>query len=163
MKRVPQRDPIGSDRRRRVAQRRVGEGAQCACGESRPEALVRTQKDVRCAACARAKQGKSASDRHHVAGVSNSPVTVSVPVNDHRAELTPAQQDWPPTTLANPERSPLLAAAAMLRGVADTIVYLIKAGVRWVIEMLELLDVNLRARCGAGWWHNTEVARYAPQ
>jgi hypothetical protein len=51
-------------------------------------------------------------DAHHVAGKANSPITVPVPVNDHRACLSVAQADWPKSTLMNAHGSPLLAAAA---------------------------------------------------
>ena len=47
----------------------------------------------------------------------NSPITVTTPVSDHVAVLNVAQQDWPKTTLENPDRSPLIAAAGQF---ADT-------------------------------------------
>jgi hypothetical protein len=65
-------------------------------------------------------------DAHHVAGKANSPVTVPVPVNDHRACLSVAQADWPKSTLMNVHGSPLLAAAACVRGFVDMVFYLIE-------------------------------------
>lgn len=70
-----------------------------------------------CAKCDRIKNGKSPYDKHHVAGKNNSPVTVTVPVNDHRAEFSVMQQDWPKKTLENKKDSPLLAVAASIRGI----------------------------------------------
>lgn len=59
-------------------------------------------------------------DDHHVFGKANDPTTiVTVPANDHRAELSVAQQDWPKKTPENPDGSPLLAAAARIRGFVD--------------------------------------------
>lgn len=102
-------------------------------------------------------------DRHHVDGRANSPITVPVTVNDHRAELTVAQRDWPQETLENPNRSPLLAAAASIRGLVDYVTYLIRHTILWIPEMLEALDRLLRDLVGPLWWTTTEVARYAPK
>ncbi len=163
MKPLPPRDPITAHKQAQVAQRRVGIGARCACGESRPEALAAGKRPVLCAACIRRRDGKSAVDHHHIAGKPNSPITISVPVNDHRAELTVAQRDWPPETRENPDRSPVLAAAAGIRGFVDSVVYLIEHSILWIAEMLEMLERVLRAERGPGWWKTTEVERYAPK
>lgn len=90
---LPMRDPIGVHKRKVVAARRVGESAQCACGEARPEALIRKGRHVICAECQRRNKGKSIMEKHHVEGKANSPVAIPVPANDHRA-------DWrmPPAT-----------------------------------------------------------------
>lgn len=163
MKRLPQRDPINAHKRQARAQRRVGVGARCAgCGETRPEALVLKSKPLRCADCVRLAKGHSLIDQHHVAGQHNHPLTVPVPPNDHRAELSTAQYDWPKDTRDNLSRSPLLAGAAMIRGFVDWVVYLLRKGVLWVADMLEGLDALLLRLLGANWWHGTEVARYAP-
>ena len=47
-------------------------------------------------------------DKHHISGKANSDVTILVPVNDHRAQISVDQYDWPKRTLENPEGSPLL-------------------------------------------------------
>ena len=60
------------------------------------------------------------TQRHHPAGRANSPRTVEVPANEHRA-LSEAQYEWPPRTLQNPDGTPLLTVAAALRGAADLI------------------------------------------
>lgn len=76
-------------------------------------------------------------DNHHPAGKANNAITIPVPVNDHRADLTVAQQNWPGKTLANPNGSEQLAAAAGIRGFADTSLYLIEKLLLPVAEMLE--------------------------
>src|SRR5947209_19437823 len=101
----PHIDPIKAYRRRQTAARRVGNNDRCDCGENRPEALIRNSGV--CAACKRKSKGHVLTDNHHVAGCANSPVTVAVPVNDHRAILSTAQYDWPKDTLENPHRDPL--------------------------------------------------------
>ena len=102
-------------------------------------------------------------DNHHFAGKANSPTTVPVPVNDHRACLSVAQADWPKSTLVNPQGSPLLAAAACVRGFVDTVLYLIKMGLLWVAEMLENLDEFQVRELGPHWWVRTEIERFAPK
>src|SRR5437660_1466773 len=106
MRRLSPRDPIGAHRRKVVAARRVGVGSFCACGESRPEALLVGTNPTTCAACQRKGEGRSTADKHHFAGAANSTRTIVIPVNDHQAELNVAQADWPTRTLRNPDRSP---------------------------------------------------------
>lgn len=160
-RKLPIRDPIAAHQRGTVARRRVGEKAQCACGESRPEALVSESNPANCAACDRKKRGKATLDQHHVAGKSNSPATIPIPVNDHRARLSTDQRDWPRQTLENPNGSPLLAAAASLRGYSDTSAYLVETFVLNNPEMLEALDVFLIEKLGPEWWGGTSMERYA--
>ena len=159
---LPENDPIAAFQRKATAARRVGAGAQCACGEARPEALITGSDPIICAACQRAQQGKTTMDEHHFAGKTNSPVTVPAPVNDHQAELTPAQLDWPKETRENPDGSPLLAAAGCVRGFVDWVVYLMKKGLLWVAEMLETLNAFLVDKFGPKWWVGTPLARFAP-
>ena len=102
-------------------------------------------------------------DDHHPFGSANDPTTIRVPVNDHRAELNVAQQDWPKETLRNPDGSPLLRAAACIRGFVDTILYLIREGLLWVAEMLEKLDAFLAETIGPKWWTGTPLAEFAPK
>jgi hypothetical protein len=115
-----------------------------------------------CAACKRKKVGKTTQDNHHPAGKANSPITVPVPVNDHRSELSVAQQDWPPETLKNPDGSPLLAAAGRIRGFVDYLIYLSKKFLHWSAEMLEELDRFLKERLGPQWWRGTPLQRFEP-
>lgn len=150
------RDPIKAYQRRNVAARRIGRDAKCPCGEDRPEALIRGNDSISCEACKRRNRGQTVIDKHHFAGRANSSSTISVPVNDHRAELTTAQYDWPKTTLENLHGSPLLVAAAYIRGIRDTIVYLLKK-LSWVAEFLEALDTYLTEHLGHYWWRDTEL------
>lgn len=155
---VPKRDPEGAHVRRRVAARRVG-SRRCVCGECRPEALV--PETAWCAECQRKHQGHSLADRHHYAGAANDPTTLVVPVNDHRADLTRMQLDWPRQTRENPQGSPALAAAARVRGFIDTIIYLIRRGLLWVAETLEALDAALVTHLGPTWWQTLGLPNVA--
>jgi hypothetical protein len=146
------RDPIIAYRRKATAARRVGKGAQCACGENRPEALIAGSKPRACAACQRKNHGKTTMDRHHIAGRTNSSITILVPVNEHRARLSPAQYDWPKETLENPDGSPLLKIAACIRGFIDTVQYLMDEYLLWIAEFLEWLNAYLQERHGPKWW-----------
>jgi hypothetical protein len=91
-------------------------------------------------------------DKHHVAGKNNHPATVEIPVNDHRAELTRAQKDWPTRTLENPDQSPLRRAAASIRGFVDMQSYLIERFLSIQPENLEKLDAEMTEMLGAKWW-----------
>ncbi len=157
-----QLDPIGRYQRKATAARRIGRNKQCACGESRPEALVRGSKPTTCAACVRKRRGLTTEDNHHPAGRANNPATILVPVNDHRAELSVAQYDWPKETRENPGCSPLLAAAARMRGYENTTDYLREKLMLGNPEMLEILDAFLVEKLGPEWWVGTELERFAP-
>jgi hypothetical protein len=98
-----------------------------------------------------------------VAGKANDQTTIPVDVNDHRAELSPAQDDWPEETLENPRGSPLLAAAARDRGFVDTSVYLQEKLLIQNAEMMECLHKYLIKTLGPNWWKNTPMERYAPK
>jgi hypothetical protein len=162
MNRWQPKDPLKAAARRSRARRLIGKHARCACGENRPEALIRGTKPMRCAACQRKRQGRTTIDDHHVASQNNHPLTLLVPVNEHRAMLTVMQMDWSPTLRENPSGCPVIAGAAMLRGAADTILYLIEKGIDWVIRLMEILSGFLRERWGDRWWLNTPLAAFAP-
>lgn len=115
-----------------------------------------------CARCKRKDKGQSQFDAHHPAGEANHPMTVPIPVNDHRAELSTAQHDWPKRTLENPYRSPLLKAAACVRGFIDTLFNLIKRLLGWIPECLEALDEKLTRFFGIDWWTTLGLERFAP-
>ena len=157
------RDPIAEHVRRSRAARRVGEGQCTGCGESRPEALVPGSIPLLCDTCNRVKQGKSPIDLHHPAGVANDPTTIPVPVNDHRANLSTAQYNWPKRTLENPDGSPLLRAAACIRGFWDMVVYLAQKLLLWIPEFLEALDAHLTKKSGPEWWKDSELKKFAPK
>ncbi len=102
-------------------------------------------------------------DDHHLGAISNHPLTVPVPVNDHRGRLSVDQQDWPKQTRENPDGSPLLAAAGCIRGFVDWVIYVIERGLLWVAEMLETLDAYLTDKLGQRYWVDTPLARFAPR
>ena len=162
IKKLPKRDPIGMYQRRATAARSIGQ-KQCACGEERPEALIPGSNPPICAACKRKQDGHSTNDNHHPAGAANDLTTIPVPVNDHRAELSVAQYDWPAETLENPDRSPLLARAASIRGYTDTNVYLMEKLLLQGAECFEFLDALLTKKFGPKWWKHTELKRFVPQ
>jgi hypothetical protein len=159
-KKPPARDPIRAYARKAAAARHVGEGKECACGETRAEAFAKG-KSKACARCKRKRRGHTTTDKHHVAGEANDPTTISVPVNDHRARLSVDQYDWPKETLENPDGSPILAGAARERGFVDTARYLDEKLNN--AEMLECLDKYLVDRLGPKWWENTPLERFAPK
>lgn len=163
-RKLPPRDPRSAYRREAIAARRIGEGNKCACGEDQPEALIAGSDPMTCAKCSRRRKGWKQTDDHHIAGKANNPTaTIGIPVNDHRADLSTAQQDWPKRTLQNPDHSPVLSAAAHIRGFADLIVYLLKTFLLWVAEMLELLDTIFERKLGKKWWKDTKLESFEPK
>lgn len=163
-KKLSQRDPISAYQRKSVAARRVGEDARCtSCGESRPEALNAKSQPITCEECQRKKRGKTAMDNHHVAGKANSPITTSIPANDHQASLSVAQYDWPPATLENRDGCPLLRGSACIRGFVDTLIYYTEEFLLWVAEMLDELSKRLIEVWGNEWWLQTDLKRFAPK
>ncbi len=163
-KKLPQNAPISTYPRKSSAARRVGNNAQCTyCDETRPEALIANSNPLICAECQRKRQGKAITDHHHVAMRANSPTTIPVPINDHRAILSVAQYEWPRKTRENPDGSPLIAAAGCIRGVMDYIFYLIEKFLYWSAGMLEELDAYLIERLGPQWWLETPLNRFAPK
>jgi hypothetical protein len=164
MKKPRLRDPEGAAKRAAIAQRRVGEGARCACGEARPLALIPGSNPMICAKCQRQKRGHTVMDKHHPFGEANDPkTTILVPVNDHRAELNEAQNDWLKQTRENPDGSPLRAAAGTIRGFIDQILYLIDKGLNWVADMLEKLDEWLKSKFGPNYWLGTPLETFVPK
>lgn len=157
----PQRDPIAAAKRKSVANRRVGMGNQCTfCGEKRPAALISGSNSPICEECMRHKKGKSTFDNHHVAGKANHSLTIPIPANDHRAILSEAQYDWPKATLENPDGSPLLAIAGCIRGIYDTILYLLHKLLFWATEFVELLDAFLVSHFGPKWWTSQQFTEF---
>ena len=164
MKGPTPKDPTRAAVRRSIARRRLGPAATCtACGESRPAALIRGSNPRLCARCKRVKDGHRAIDHHHVAGEINSPVTVPIPVNDHRAEVTESQKDWGRHVLENPDGDPVVMLVAWLRGAGETIAYLVKSFIDAAADVLECLAAHLRQRLGSQWWRGTPIERYAPK
>jgi hypothetical protein len=140
-----------------MAARRVGLDNACPCGESRPEALIPGSNPMICAGCDRKRRGRKTSDHHHLFAISNSPVSVSIPVNDHRASLSVSQHNWPRETLENRDGSPLLSSAAKIRGFIDFVVYLMQEHLLPIATMLELLDTILRRKLGTKYWEKLKL------
>ena len=162
-KRTPN-DPIAAARRNSVETRRIGIGRECAfCGENRAAALISGSTPLICAECQRRRSGRSALDDHHVAGKANHPLTLPISANDHRAILSKDQYDWPSKTRENPDNSPLLQAAACIRGFYNTLVYLIEKMLLWIAELLEKMDAFLEAHFGRKWWTKEEFREFVPR
>jgi hypothetical protein len=155
-------DPIGSFERETRAARRVGH-SKCKCGEQRPLALIPNSKPMICAGCQRRRNGQAVVDKHHPAGEANDPTKTPIPVNDHRAVLSPKQYEWPEETWENRKGSPLRASAACVRGYCETNDYLVASLLIPRAEMLEVLDGFLEKWLGPNWWVGTEMERFAPK
>ena len=164
------RDPIAAEARKAAASRRTAGRVCVLCPrlrphwqvEARPGALLADRNPVICYECMLIMAGRAPVEADHVAGKRNSEITVPVAANDHRAILSDNQYDWPQPTLQNPDGSPLLAAAAALRGFANVVVYLIDALIIAVAMLLEALDIYLRGQLGPKWWLSTSIARWTP-
>ena len=144
------------DVRRARRQRRLGPNAKCrTCGESDPAALLPADT---CYACRQAQMGRSGLEKHHPAGQANDPMTVAIPANDHRV-LSDFQQQWPEATLRNPDGSPLLRAAASIRGLLDVLRLIMERTVGWIPPFLEALDSWLRDQLGGRWWDGLQWQR----
>lgn len=147
-----EQNPIRNDARIARRGRQVGAGARCAvCGEQDPRALVSLPGRVLCYECLAAEHRRPVSEAHHFPNRYNSPLTVTVPGNDHRI-LSEDQLDWPMKTFRNPHGSPLLRAAAALRGWLDVVRVVVDRGVGWIPAFLEELDAWLEERLGPEWW-----------
>src|SRR5271166_4707927 len=145
---TPPRKLRSAYRRQAVAERRCGLGAKCQCGESRPLALIPRSDPTICAGCDRRQRGRRKTDDHHIFGEANGPLTIRVPVNDHRGFLSQAQSEWPRKTLENPDTNALLVNAASIRGYIDTAAYLQQRLLLPAAEMLERLETQEKRKSG---------------
>jgi hypothetical protein len=105
-------------------------------------------------------EGETTMELHHIAGKANCKITISIAANDHRAHLSEDQKNWPRETLRNTDSSPLLAAAACIRGFNDTLLYLAEQLLLWVAELLEGLNSYLTEKYGPSWWLNTAIEQF---
>ena len=132
------------------------------CGNERhPAALTGTAPNVTCYECLLKESERSWTEDHHPAGRNNDPTTVAVPGNDHRV-LSDMQRDWPERTLRNPDGSPLLAAAAALRGWLDVMLIIIERTVGNIPAYLEVVDQCLREEWGDRWWERLNLEGVHP-
>ncbi len=131
------------------------------CREANPLTLQGSHPDITCYECSAGQAGRSRTEGHHPAGRRNSPVIVAIPGNDHRV-LSDMQRDWPERTLRNPDGSPLLAAAATIRGWLDVLLLIVQRTVGHVPAFLESLDAALREKYGESWWEELGLQRVTP-
>lgn len=161
MRKLPVRDELGHQNRIAMAERCLGNQRSCvSCDETRPLALERKTDPRLCTECRKTEEGKSPMEQHHIAGKANSEITISIRANDHRAQLSENQRDWPQETLRNPDGSPLLVAAACVRGFIDTLQYLAEQFLLWAAELLERLNAHLVEKYGPKWWRGTEIEKF---
>jgi hypothetical protein len=142
------------DERREQRLRQLGtRSPRCrACAETDPFALFGVHPDIVCDECRAIEQGRSPVEGHHVSGRANDPDDViDLPGNDHRA-LSAAQLGWPAETLRNPNGSPLLRAAAAIRGWLEVLALILDRTVGWVPGFLEWLEAALGTAIGPAWW-----------
>lgn len=144
---------IEKDKKLESHYRRLGtRNPSCSiCEEKEPIALTGFHPNIICYQCQAIKDGKSGMEDHHFAGKNNDPMTVPIFANDHRI-LSENQQDWPKETLRNPSGSPLLRAAASLRGFLAMLWLLIERILGWIPPFLEWLDQLLKKEKGEVWW-----------
>lgn len=121
------------------------------CEEDDPFALTGAEPNILCREHLADSQGRSWTEQHHVPGQHNDPSTLPAPANDHGA-LSEYQALWPRETLRNPDGSPLLRAAAAIRGWLDVLWVIIHRTVGWIPAALESLNQLLCDRLGDRWW-----------
>ncbi len=126
--------------------------SQPGCEERDPFALTGSHPNLLCREHAALAHGRPWLEDHHLAGRANDPTTAAIPGNDHALLSEMQQQEWPRETLRNPEGSPLLRAAACLRGWMDVLWLMLARTVGWIPPFLEWLDHALTATLGAEWW-----------
>ena len=121
------------------------------CGERNPFTLVGHHPNISCYEHYSLRVGRTPYEAHHIAGQANSDVTADVPGNDHRI-LSELQRFWPEDTLRNPDHSPLLVAAAAIRGWLDVPRVIIDRSIGWIPGLLEWLNNILVDVIGTDWW-----------
>lgn len=163
-------DRMNAENTQTRSERCIRPRGDCPAAYRRKEMLLRrdattgvceSDKSKICAECNRKSLGQKTTDKHHVAGKANDPITISVPVNDHRARLSADQMDWPKETRENPDGSPLLAAAAGIRGFVDTVEYLLEKLLLRHAAILEETDAYLVRTLGRKWWLKTDLKQLA--
>ena len=127
------------------------------CAEICPFMFTGADPEIYCYEHALLRLGRPWLEQHHPAGRRNHPAKFATPANDHRV-LSELQLRWPRETLRNPDGSPLLQAAALLRGYLD-LLYLVMVLTAVVPIFLEQLDEYLRLRLGGGWWEEFDAWR----
>jgi hypothetical protein len=121
------------------------------CDETCPLALTGVEPEILCYEHASILAGRPWLEEHHPPGQHNDQFTVPTPGNEHRV-ASELQSLWPRETLRNPDGSPLLRAAAALRGWLNLLWLVMTRTVGWIPAFLEELDAYLRERLGERWW-----------
>jgi hypothetical protein len=120
------------------------------CNETNALALTRYDKTIICYEDLQKIKGRKVMEKHHPSGKHNDSATVAIPGNDHRI-LSDRQSDWPEDTLRNPRKSPLIKAAAAIRGWLD-VMDLLVARLAWIAPFLEKVDRYLCEVINPVWW-----------
>ncbi len=153
----PTPDDADNDRQRRLENqyKRLGTRTPACsrydCTETDPFAMTGVHPYIECYEHERIADGLNPIEADHRAGQHNDPMTLLIPGNDHRV-LSDMQQDWPLHTLRNPYGSPLIRAAATLRGFLDLLWLLLMRILARIPAALESLDRILTDVHGDQWW-----------
>lgn len=142
------------DKAQEVAYERLGtRDPKCTkCDEREPAALTGTEPEILCYEHRAESEGRTWTEGDHSAGEHNMPTPViDIPGNDHRIK-SERMRAWPEKSLRNPDASPLLRAAAAIRGWLEALRLIIERGVAWVPPFLEWLDEKLTDLVGKRWW-----------
>lgn len=150
-------DPVGAWLRDTRAQRRVGRGAACACGEARPFALISGRSSPICFRCERLARGRDSHEDNHVFGKRNSSLAIRYPVNDHRAIFSVKQHGWPPGALNNPNGSVLREGIARMHGAYDNVEHMLGENVAYAAKLAQL-EEQLTTIYGSSWPEKLEAA-----
>jgi hypothetical protein len=127
------------------------------CRETNPFALSGTHPNLVCAEHRASNLGHVPIDGHHSKGRANDADDVIPALANDHAVLSELQRFWPQRTLRNPDGSPLLRAAAALRGWLDVLRLMLERTVGWIPDFLESLDAWLSQRLGTRWWNEFDT------
>jgi hypothetical protein len=152
-----EQDPIAAWLRGTRAQRRVGHDAACACGESRPYALIARRTPPRCYRCERLAQDREPYEDNDVFGKRHSGLKIRYPINDHRAIFSMKQYSWPPGALGNPNGSVLREGVARMHGAYDNVEHMLAENVAYAAKLAEL-EEQLTTIYGPNWPEKLEAA-----
>ena len=108
------------------------------------------------------RKERKPTESHHIGGEANSPISVEVPITDHRM-LSDAQYEWPPGAAAEPgwqarcwPLAGLLQRCGRLRRRADCQRHSLHR------NFLRKLDTWLREQCRPLWWKGTDFDGWQP-
>ncbi len=125
------------------------------CRETDPFALIGAYPNIVCYEHQADANCRSVVEDQHTQGKANGPETVPLLGNDHRVADS-YKLDWPVGTLRNPDASPLLRAAARIRGWVDVMRVVIERTIASIPPYLESLDAALTETHGPRWWEELD-------